>query len=385
MRTYTNLLIILFTIAFVGCKKPYSPEVTSVNSNLLVVEGTINTGADSTIFKLSRTVLVSSKVTAKPEPGAVLTVESNANESYVLTARGNGTYFHPGLNVSPAKKYRLRIRTSAGAIYLSDYVESKVSPAIDSVSWKADDSGLQLYTTTHDAGNNSKYYRWEYQETWKFAARYRSEFYFANNDILSRTSANDIYQCWAGSASSTIVLASSAKLSQDVISENPLTKIAFDSEKVSIRYSILVKQYVLTREAFDFWSALKKNTESLGSIFDAQPSELTGNIHNIANPDEPVIGYVAAGSTTSQRIFIGASQLPNWRVKYPATCFEPDTVLLVNPRTGIKAVDLFKDLNNIVVSPTYNVIGNLTGYTRAGRDCADCTVRGTTKQPAFWQ
>ncbi|RZK76988.1 MAG: DUF4249 domain-containing protein [Pedobacter sp.] len=386
MKTYNKLFLAIATLAFFSCKKPYTPEVTSVNSNLLVVEGTINTGADSTIFKLSRTVLVSTKVATKPELAAVVTVESDANESYPLTEKGAGIYIHTGLKVSSSKKYRVRIRTSKGTIYVSDFVESKVSPPIDKVSWDTNDNGLNVYVNTHDDAANSRYYRWEYQESWIFYAKYQSEFVFKNKEIVQRDyTTEDIYQCWAGSTSSTIVLGSSVKLAKDVINKAPLTSIGSSSEKVSSKYSILVKQYVLTKEAFDFWSALKKNTESLGSIFDAQPSQLTGNVHNSSNTAEPVIGYVGAGTTTSLRIFISAAELPKWTVQYPVSCVDPDTVLINNTRTNIKAVDVFKDPSNIATGGVYTVTGTLEGYLRSTRTCADCTVRGTNKRPAFWQ
>ena len=41
---------------------------------------------------------------------------------------------------------------------------------------------------------------------------------------------------------------------------------------------------------------MQKNAESLGSIFDEQPTQITGNIHSVTNPSEQVIGYVSAGT-----------------------------------------------------------------------------------------
>ena len=117
----------------------------------------------------------------------------------------------------------------------------------------------------------------------------------------------------------------SEKLENDVIYLNPIAFIPGDSEKLMTKYSVMVKQYALTKEAFDFWQTLKKNTESLGSIFDAQPSQLTGNIKNVNNPEEPVLGYISAGTVQQKRIFIAKAELPNWKTKYPYSC-TADTV-----------------------------------------------------------
>ena len=46
--------------------------------------------------------------------------------------------------------------------------------------------------------------------------------------------------------------------------------------------------YALTRDQFNYWANLKKTTEYLGTIFDAQPSQLNNNIHCLSNPSEPV-------------------------------------------------------------------------------------------------
>ena len=46
---------ILTLIGWYGCKEKYRPEIKDNNVKYLVIEGLINTGADSTIFTLSRT------------------------------------------------------------------------------------------------------------------------------------------------------------------------------------------------------------------------------------------------------------------------------------------------------------------------------------------
>ncbi|MDO3626770.1 DUF4249 family protein [Mucilaginibacter sp. BT774] len=77
--------------------------------------------------------------------------------------------------------------------------------------------------------------------------------------------------------------------------QNPILSIASSAEKLSVEYSILVKQYALSADAYKFYANLKKNTEQLGSIFDAQPSAIRGNIHFVTTPAEPVIGYLCIG------------------------------------------------------------------------------------------
>lgn len=379
MKRIIKLYFVFAVLVFFGCKESYTPVVTTVNSNILVVEGFINIGGDSTIFKVGRTVTIANGTTLNPERGASVAIQSDANETYALSEKQSGTYVMLPLILDPSRKYRLSIKTAKGQSYLSEFVEAKISAPIDSISWAAKTNSLEVYVNTHDVTNKTRYYRWEYSDTWIFYSKYLSSLVWGPNGIgIRNMETNNIYKCWANGISNRIVLGSTAKLTNDVVSQGLLTTIPSNSEKLIDKYSILVKQYALTKEAFEFWENLKKNTESLGSIFDAQPSQLTGNIHNVANVTEPVIGYVGAGSTEKKRIFISKSQLPLWR---PAPSFDckPDTVPL-NLVQQYFGTDGF-----IPVSEVFNEGGTIIGYTTSTIKCIDCTLRGTNKQPAFWQ
>ena len=369
-------LLAMFCFA-AGCKDRYTPVLGNNVTNLLVVEGFINAGGDSTIIKLSRTVQVSSASTLNPETNATVSVESESNESFPLGEIKAGVYSALPLSLNASKKYRVKIRTRDGSTYQSDLVEVKLSPPIDKIGWTAKPNGLQIYANTHDASKKSIYYRWEFEDSWIFFAKFRSQLIWRGQGLDSRAQSEDIYKCWSSGASTKIALGSSAKLNDDIINEGQVVLIPPTSEKLSETYSILVKQYALTKEAYDFWDNLRKNTESLGSIFDAQPSQLTGNIHNTANPAEPVLGFISAGSVQKQRIFVNKRDLPNWTPTYPYnTCVAYDVV----PNGGESR---FSDGTAIPLE--YEFVGGVQVGTRAAsRECADCTIRGTTKKPSFW-
>lgn len=377
MKNRRRLYVLVFCLALFTCKEPFAPTIVAKNNNYLVVEGLINTGSDSTFIKLSRTAKIEDKNSIKPELGAVVSVEGENNQSYVLKDLGKGLYAIPGLNLDPSKKYRLKIKTSNNKSYQSDFVETKVSPVIDSLSYEVKEDGVQIYSNTHDTNNKSRYYRWEYSDAWQFTALNYSLLVAKGRAVVERTADELIYACWGNGNSNTIILGSSVKLEQDVISKAPVLFIETGSEKISKKYSILVKQYVLTKEGFDFWEGLKKNTENLGSIFDAQPSQLTGNVHNIADANEPVLGFISAGTTQQKRIFIEREKLPTtWVTQYPYEC-RTDTLRGAD-------IDRFI-LTNMVVVLEKIPSEQLGGYLTAPKECADCTIRGVTKKPAFWQ
>jgi hypothetical protein len=340
MKKTFRLFILGLMLA--GCKKPYAPPAISTPAGYLVVEGVINPGPDSTIIKLSRTVNVSSKTTSKTVTGAVLTVESDQNGSYPLTDQGNGYYISTGLNLNTANKYRLRIKTNDGKVYISDFETVLITPPIDSVGFNittAPETGIQVYANAHDATNQIHYFRWDYDEAWQFYSKYISNFISNGVTLVDRTAAQEVSFCYANDVSDNLVLGSTAKLTQDIIYQDPIVFIPSTSEKIESRYSILLRQYALTADAYTFYTNLKKNTEQLGSIFDAQPSEIQGNIHCLTNPLEQVIGYLGISTVSSKRIYIANAQLPQWVPDYPYGCS------LDTAKVG------FPDYHNLIVNP----------------------------------
>jgi hypothetical protein len=393
MNKKISIVLASMLIIFGSCKKPYNPPAISATGSYLVVEGVINSGTDSTIIKLSQTVNLSSNATPNPVLGAVLTVESDQNAVYPLTETGNGNYVSSGLNLDNTRRYRLRIKT-ATEVYLSDFVAVLNSPPIDSVNFAVQNNGIQIYANTHDPQNNTRYYRWDFTETWIFHSNYASGFYSNGDTVLGRGINQQIYTCWGNNASSTIILGSSAKLTKDVIVNSPITSIGSTSEKLGSEYSILVRQYALTGDAYNFWDNLKKNTEQLGGIFDAQPSQINGNIHSITNPLEPVIGYISVGSTTNQRIFIKNQQLPAWLPTPAYNNCVLDTEYYVYYAPGAKnpvnQVNQYINYNKGAINPLIPIDAIAPpqhppiGYTASSPSCVDCTLRGTNIQPSFW-
>jgi len=421
-KRFKYLYIIVVLLIGIGglttCKTPYTPAPITAVNNYLVVEGLININ-DSTYINLSRTVGVMSASTVKPELKATITIVSNTGSSYPLKEVGNGVYSAPSYNLSAANQYKLMIKTSNGSTYASDFEQTKVTPPIDSLITDMEPDGIHFSINTHDPQNATRYYRWDYSETWQFTSYFVSKYtgqysdtakaamspYFIGHGIVVLPRTNDIYHCWGGDASATILLNTTAGLSKDIIQNQPITFVASSSEKLSVRYSINIKEYALTQDAYTFWTLLKTNTEQLGSIFDAQPSASIGNIHNVNNPNEVVIGYMSACSVSQKRIYINYTDLPRSYIsdylnnnpynKY--TCALDTIPVVIVDKNG--AIIEYAEYDYFIANYPYvaqipidSVLAvNLSVYPPKGSHsgaqppCADCTLRGTNVKPAFWQ
>ncbi len=378
MKKLFYILLILFGF-FTGCRQRYDPPLNSLPNSFLVVEGVLNAAQDSTTVHLTRTFKLEQTATIRTENNAQLTVEGKDNTISSLTETGNGNYVSGNLHLNPNNEYRLRIKTTDGKEYLSDYVKVKLTPPIDSIGWDRSNEGLQIYVNTKDPLNATRYYRWEYEETWEIHSSYFSYFVYENGIVRPRQlPAENVYTCWKYNNSSDIILANSNRLQDDIIYKGPITLISPGDERLGERYSILVREYSLEREAYDFFELIKKNTQDIGSLFSPQPSEIRGNIHCINNPAEFVIGYVSVSSIQKKRIFISSAEVPQWGFSFLQGC--PSVKVALNP----DSVKLY--FNNFNLVP-YDIDPPLfpTSYKTSTPDCLDCRVRGgKLLKPSYW-
>lgn len=386
INRFSCLVICVVVSIIAACKKPYIPPVSGGSKSYLVVDGVINSGNDSTFIRISRTSnLDDNTLRITTEHGATVSLVSDGAE-YPFTETAADLYASGGLNLDASRKYRLQIITSNNQRYLSDEIVMKDAPGIDNVNYKVEGDFVKIYVDGHDATNNTRYYRWDFDEDWRFHAKYSSGFIYDKtlDSLRERKPSEDNFFCFGHAPSNTIVLTSTTKLSQDVVSNALLTTIPSPSQKISLRYSILVKQHALDKEAYQFWENLKKNTEELGGIFDAQPSELKGNIHNVNDPDEPVIGYISGGKMQTKRIYIDKEDLPNWVTDYSSRC-QLDSTKLKNADGINEVIQYIYSGQSTAVTAIY-IQGILIGYMRTANECADCTLTNGKKQaPAFWQ
>ena len=354
-----------------SCKQTFLPPLVKNPPANLVVEGFINNGPDSTYFDLGTTYPLSDSTATTPITGATVTVEGTDNSKYPLAGIGNGIYGAALPPLNPTAAYRLHITTLANKQYASDYAPVVADPPIDSINFIRSNNGVHIYANTHDPTNTAQYFRYDYQETWKFISPFFAVLQYLD-DSVQDYAPNKISTCWHTDRATRVILATSTQLSKDVIYEAPIVNIPLNSQQISIKYSILVNQYAITKAAYNWWSIMQNNTENIGSIFGIQPAVDQGNIHCLTDTTEQVVGYVSAGTIRSQRIFITADQVFPWDFISPClldSC--PTDQMGAYYTTGFRPVQW----------QTQNHGAIYIGW----KTCVDCTLTGTNIQPPFWQ
>lgn len=366
-----------FVVVIFSCRDPYLPPVVSSSVTYMVVEGNLNAGAGATSIRITRSGKLDGSINIEPEQNAQVTVDGADNSVRPLASSPNGYYTSAGLNLTIGTEYRVRIKTNNGREYLSEYVKAVQTPPIDSIGWTRDDDGAICYVNTHDPAGKTTYYRWEYDDTWQIVTYYGAKYiYLGGTAVRLRTADEQVSVCWKYGTSTRIILGSSERLQSDVIHEAPLIFYANGDEKLAVRYSVLLRQYALDKKGYEFYELVRKNTESIGSIFDPQPSEITGNITCLTDPKERVIGYVTASTVSEKRAFVTSGQLGGWMFEEvcPAIpVIHPDSTeyyFAGGYGVPIDAVISGNDTTHFISTPA---------------SCGDCTFRGgSLVRPSYW-
>ncbi len=374
-------LLLFFIPVYLGCRQYYDPPDSKKNVHYLVVDGILNSSPDSTYIKLSYTRNLNDTSAGVPVINATMLVEGDQNTLVLLPEIRNGVY-GGGLTLNRSEKYRLSINTTDGRQYLSDFVPYKQTPAIDSISWDEDDQQVNFYVNTHDPQNSTIYYRWQFEETWQYNTYLNSGFDFINGEVVRRTPDQQILNCWQSSISPSILLASTSQLSQDVVSHFLFNNVSKSTEKIFDLYSVQISQYALTRDEFEYWTDLKKNSQQLGTLFDAQPSQLNSNIRCITNPTEPVMGYLSASSVQKKRIFLSIYQLNNYNyTPYYLPCeILKDVTTAFSPYDTSRVYEYLEMPNHLFTYWYYDGVNHV-----AENFCIDCREHGGTNvKPSYW-
>lgn len=399
MRSYFRykLLAIWLLIGLAGCVDPYLPDVPAAKQNYLVINGFINSQGSTTI-QLTRSLQLNATSPPPAEAHAAVAIVAASGQRFALTESPVGTYTSANLNLNPTLTYKLSIVTAAGRGYETDFLPVKTTPAIDKVEWRYENNGVQLYADAHDAARATTYYRWQYEETWQFTSAYESLYRYNPVTKLVEPRLDDIYHCWRNVIATNVLQASTARLTQDVVTDFPLVFIPANSDKLRVKYSILVKLVAQTKDEFDYWETLRKNTESLGTINDPLPSQITGNVHCLSDASEPVLGFVGIHSVSEQRIFIAHNDVPQLQNVTSLTGYESCHFTIEEDRCPPYAPVRSPPGVTYAFDNPYNIICNYRcdsgsgctylnacTYIGAQAECVDCRLRGTNVRPSFWK
>lgn len=376
--------VLLALLVLFSCIDPFAPDLLSVDYGILVIDGYFVPN-DTTRIRLSRTATIDHPTATAPEPPALVRIEGNNGFAATLSLHDDQLYTMPPVNADVKEQYRLIVQTADGRRYESPYVPLKGATTIDSVVVHEDENRekVTFSTFSHDQQNDSRYYSYQYDETWNYTAAAYSIYRFENGEVVPRRTSSDLYNCWKTRRSHDIRLATTAQLSQDVVYDFPVLQMRQSDRRLYFAYSVNIRQYVLTPEAYSYWSIIKQNSHELGTLFDPLPGQPESNFKCTTDPVRPVVGFFSASEVTTKRILVKREDLRGPREPYQNDGYdncngfilsledvnEPNLAgLLIRDR----AFDMFTfEMIGYIVYPAY---------------CLDCRMQGgTTVSPDYWE
>jgi hypothetical protein len=369
MKPRITLIIFCLFFLTVSCITKFTPNVTE-KSSLVVVDGMITDAREIYTIKLSYSLPLNEQSTLKPITGAGVRVTDDIGNSYYMAETSPGSYSSDSsvFRGEIGRKYTLHIQT-AGNNYESFPMQLIPVPAIDSVYWqkvtiKDRDpltgfpiEGCQIYLDSRDRGEDCKFFRWNFAETWEFHLPY-----FVPNKV-----------CWITENSYTINIKSTANLSENSISRLPLYFISNTSDRLSVKYSIDVKQYSISQDEYNYWGKIRDISQNVGGLYDIVPASVSGNMICVDNPQEEVLGYFSVSAVSSKRLFV--EDYFYGLVNQYLSC--PDDTIFGGGAIQGENTSVWVIIDHTLGPPIYRVIT----YQRG---CADCRVRGSNVRPPFW-
>jgi hypothetical protein len=384
------------------CIDPYRPKLNAFES-LLAVDAFLTNENRLYNVKLSRTVPAQNIKPSMVSGALVIIKDGNGNNSQ-LQQTSPGLYQTDSIHFQGeiGNTYTLYIKTAEGTEYESEPCLMYPVQQIDSVYFVKDqeiinngsetNQGLRILLDSR-SGNENKYFRWIYNEWWKFSVPNPKEFDYINESTI--TKVDQIKQvCWKNNISNEIIIQSAEFSQSQGIEKKPILFIASDkSDRLLIQYSIEVKQLSLSKNEYEFWYRMQQINESGGDIFEKQPFSIASNIHNINNPDEQVLGYFQVSAINQKRIYITPSSISE--LDLPAYQYDCESVVIgpddYAPPGGNATSVTFDNINYwytlagyTFVKPVYNPGQVLVKLIFSKSVCANCTIGGSLTKPDFW-
>ncbi|HSI69555.1 MAG TPA: DUF4249 domain-containing protein [Gillisia sp.] len=374
-----------------GCVEPIEFE-GEIYESMVVVEGTITNEEKNQAILLSTTYKLEEEGPS-PLRNAEVRVIDDTGGIFIFEEETPGEYVSVNsFRAEEGRSYQLEFTTPGGRNYTSDPVQFSGTTIIEDVfavpgTNVEGDPGIEIRVDGRGTASNTGYYRYEYEETYKIVS-----FFFKSKDIILDENGNidlvpkskEEYTCFKTDPSQNIVISNTNTLNEDNVQGELLRFIRSDNPIFAHRYSILVRQYGISREAYSFYQTLNNLSDSENLFSQVQPGYLQGNISSLNNPDENVLGFFSVSSVAEKRVFFNYTDFYNLndghRPTFTPYCprIRPSTFTYLVELLSTGSYRFFEDLG--VGPPT-----NSARYRLVSAPCVDCTLIGSNEVPEFWE
>jgi hypothetical protein len=384
-RNNIILLILMLALMDSSCIKRFDPEIDSKDVNKFVVSGQLTDKGGDQVVSIS---MSSSINDPKPRPvkGCTVRILDEIGNVFPMGDSGDGNY-HVWIDSSylvPGAAFKVEIVTSEGIKINSDFDRMYECPPVDSVYYLRRDiptidpdvniKGIQFYCDLNGESTNSRFYRMEAIETWEYHADYPLEWWYDGEIHHVFPPDYSRFVCWANNPVMDIYTLSTENLIENKYHLFPVNFADNRSSRLVWGYSLLINQYALSETAYTYWDELRIISSVDGGLYNKQPLAIKGNLHNISNPDQDVLGFFGVASLKSKRIFV--RNVEGLELEYISKC--------VPTSPGPRGLE---DISPLTY-PAYlmaNASGQGFDIIVLDPECVNCmALGGTNVKPNFW-
>ncbi len=341
-RAFPHLLIFIFGLLLTtSCIDPYKVTVQAEQS-YLIVDGTITNSDELPIisifetneasnFKSSQfTSTISPKLKdVKPVTKIKVRVIENETNTYNLSEIQPGYYQMPiGFAGKIGNTYKLEFEKANGEKFASSLEKmlpvSKINRVFDTfnstgIKDKLADGGQissnDIFIDFDDPSKEKNFYRWKWKsfeiqnicETCKQGRYFRSQSNLGpSGECKTDTDleANNVFDYLCDSFCWDIFLSNKLDIFSDIYTDGLAQKNKLVAQIPLYQSNpclVVIEQYSLNANAYRYLKLLNDQSVNTGTLADTPPAPIKGNMSNLSNPTQLILGYFTASGIEEVR------------------------------------------------------------------------------------
>jgi hypothetical protein len=307
-------VVVCCLLVFVSCVDEVRLPIRQVERRL-VVEGLITDEPPPYAIKLTYSgnltgsLLIPSDLAIN---GAVVFLTDDAGHRARLEQDALNPAFYwmydPALRGQVGRSYSLSILLPDGSRYSSRPERLNPTPPLENLraeyvraTLPGQTDAYAIRVDTQDPPAPGNYYRWA---ALAYLRRWAS--FDPQNPPLTAFSPCQTCSCWV-----TYYGPQTDVLSDALINGNRIAgRLAYVAPLYGVgQQYVQVRQFSLTRQAFQYWELFDQQRSRSGSLFDAQPASIEGNVRDVADTTRRALGYFGASAVSQQRLTIPADTI----------------------------------------------------------------------------
>lgn len=298
---------------------------------------------------------------SRPVPFATVVVFDDLGNAQTLEPKGGGIYEsipgNDGIVRAPGRTYTLQIRTQEGKTYQStpatmfpvapieDFrFEERETLVLNPLGNEVTRFGYDIVSVFQDPAETHDFYRWQYEGTFEIVTKLPAPSEQPGSDSLNTDPTDPSTPpptpdcctlCWRTDFESDY--SELSILDDEFLNGERIEQTTFFLERdrrFLIRYAFTLRQLSLSESGYQFWKSLKEQQENTGGLFSQEIGNTQGNIYNVDDPEEVVLGHFGASSvatydfvfdrTNIQRFIISDTLITDCRNLLRSTATRPE-------------------------------------------------------------